>query len=184
MVGWDSDDLPDSTVNTTLRRDHPSSGRAPDDPGRNESPEEREDRQLIELLQELRVAGLGVQVLFGFLLSLPFTNRFSRLDPDQRRLYLVTLLLAGLATVFLTGPVAFHRVVFRLHKKEQLVRVANLMSLAGLAAVSLAISGAVWLVSSVVSPGSSAAIAGGTTATFALVWLGIPAIARIHWSGR
>src|SRR6516165_7921564 len=97
-----------------------------DDLGRNESEGERLDRNLAELLQELRVAGLGVQVLFGFMLSLPFTNRFSSLSSGQRGLYLADLSLAGLATALLLAPVAYHRLVFRRHQKRQLLRFANL----------------------------------------------------------
>jgi len=105
------------------------------------------------LLQELRVAGLGVQVLFGFLLSLPFTNRFIRLSSGQRDLYLVCLLLAAIATALLLGPVAYHRLVFRRGKKEGLVQAANMMAIAGLAAVGLAVSAAVLLVTSFVASG-------------------------------
>jgi hypothetical protein len=76
---------------------------------RDETEAERDDRNLAELLQELRVAGLGVQVLFGFLLSLPFTNRFDRLSRGQRDLYLASLVLAAIATAMLLGPVAYHR---------------------------------------------------------------------------
>jgi Family of unknown function (DUF6328) len=89
---------------------------------REESQAQRDDRNLGELLQELRVAGLGVQVLFGFLLSLPFTNRFTRLSPGQRDLYLASLVLAAVATALLVGPVADHRLVFRRGQKERLVR--------------------------------------------------------------
>src|ERR1700689_2504573 len=96
----------------------------PPDP-RDESEAERDDRNLAELLQELRVAGLGVQVLFGFLLSLPFTNRFSNLNAGQRHLYLASLVLSAVATALLLGPVAYHRVVFRRGRKERLVRAAN-----------------------------------------------------------
>ena len=113
---------------------------------RDESEEERADRNLGELLQELRVAGLGVQVLFGFLLSLPFTNRFSHLSPGQRNLYLGTIVLAAVATALLLGPVAYHRLVFRQGEKERLVRAANVMAIAGLAAVGLAVSAAILLV--------------------------------------
>src|ERR1700730_10600766 len=117
-----------------------SSVQARDAPGRHESEEERDDRNLMELLQELRVAGIGVQVLFGFLLSLPFTARFGRLDSFQRHLYIVSLLLAALATGLLSAPVAYHRLVFRQHKKARLLQVANAMALAGLVVVGLAIS--------------------------------------------
>src|ERR1700751_4648938 len=103
------------------------------DPGdhRDESRAERDDRNLAELLQELRVAGLGVQVLFGFLLSLPFTNRFAELSHGQRELYLLPLVLATVSTALLLGPVAYHRLVFRRQQKEGLVRAANLMAILG-----------------------------------------------------
>jgi Family of unknown function (DUF6328) len=94
---------------------------------------QRDDRNLAEILQELRVAGLGVQVLFGFLLSLPFTTRFERLDHDQRGLYIASLLLAAASTALLLGPVAYHRLVFRRNHKERLVRAANVMAILGLA---------------------------------------------------
>src|SRR6185437_6803861 len=100
-----------------------------EDPGpRDESEADRLDRNLGELLQELRVAGLGVQVLFGFLLSLPFTTRFTHLSPGQRNLYLGTIVLAAVATALLLGPVAYHRLVFRQGEKERLVRAANVMA--------------------------------------------------------
>src|SRR5271169_4578481 len=81
---------------------------------RDESEAERDDRNLAELLQELRVAGLGVQVLFGFLLSLPFTTRFVKLSHAQHGLYVAALLLAATATALLLAPVAYHRLVFRM----------------------------------------------------------------------
>jgi len=103
--------------------------KADDDPGRDESEAQRDDRNLAELLQELRVAGLGVQVLFGFLLSLPFTVRFVKLTSWQRHLYVASLLLAALSTALLCGPVAYHRLVFRRHEKDRLLRAANVMAL-------------------------------------------------------
>ena len=126
--------------------------------GRHETEAERIDRNVAELLQELRVAGLGIQVLFGFLLAMPFTNLFSTLDPEQHRLYVGVLLLAALATALLTAPVAYHRIVFRRHQKHDLLRFANAVALAGLCTVALAISGAVLLVVSVVYDGLVAAI--------------------------
>lgn len=148
-----------------------------DDPGRHETDAERDDRNLMELLQELRVAGLGVQVLFGFLLSLPFTARFSRLDHPQRVLYQASLLLAALAIALLTGPVAYHRLVFRRHRKGRLVRTANVMALAGLAAVGMATSAAVWLVLSFVDRGAPVPLlAGVTLCTFAGVWFAVPVV--------
>jgi hypothetical protein len=138
-------------------RDRPGAeAPAPDRPG--ETGAERDDRNLIELLQELRVAGLGVQVLFGFLLSLPFTSRFVKLSHAQRDLYVASVVLAAVSTALLVGPVAYHRLVFRQHRKEQLVKDANLMAILGLAAVGLAISAAVLLVVSYVDHGAPAVI--------------------------
>jgi hypothetical protein len=155
------------------------SRRAANDPGRDESEAERNDRNLAELLQELRVAGLGVQVLFGFLLSLPFTVRFVRLSQGQRNVYLVSLLLAALSTGLLCGPVAYHRLVFHRHEKHQLLRTANVMALVGLGTVGLAISAAVLLVTSYVVGGISAPlIAAGTVATLGGLWFVLPLARR------
>ena len=143
--------------------------------GRHETEAERIDRNLAELLQELRVAGLGVQVLFGFLLAMPFSNRFDSLDPEQRRLYVAVLLFAALATALLTAPVAYHRIVFRRHQKRDLLRVANVMALAGLVAVAVAISGAVLLVVSVVYDGLVAAlIAAAVAGMYFVLWFVVP----------
>jgi uncharacterized protein YacL len=125
---------------------------------RGESQEQRDDRNLAELLQELRVAGLGVQVLFGFLLSIPFTARFSKLSHGQRDLYLASLVLSSVAIALLLGPVAYHRVVFRLRQKERVIRAANQMALFGLVAVALAVLSAVLLVSSYVTTAVPAAL--------------------------
>jgi len=120
---------------------------------RDETRAQRDDRNLAELLQELRISGLGVQVLFGFLLSLPFTVRFARLSQAQKDLYLASLVLCAVATALLLGPVAYHRLVFRRGQKEPLVNVASMLATFGLAAVGLAICAAVLLASSVVATG-------------------------------
>ena len=146
---------------------------------RNESEEERNDRNLAELLQELRVAGLGVQVLFGFLLSLPFTNKFSKLGSGERNLYLATLMLAAVATALLLGPVAYHRLVFRRRQKERLVRAANVMAIAGLATVGLAVSAAVLLVTWFVAGGlAGIVIAVLVVLMFGLTWFAFPLVNR------
>jgi hypothetical protein len=142
---------------------------------RDETEAERDDRNLAELLQELRVAGLGVQVLFGFLLSLPFTNRFARLNHGQRELYLVTLVLAALATALLLGPVAYHRLVFRRGQKERLVRAASVMAISGLVTVGLAVSAAVLLVTGYVASGAPAILITVFVAcAFGLLWFALP----------
>jgi hypothetical protein len=146
---------------------------------RDESEAERDDRNLAELLQELRVAGLGVQVLFGFLLSLPFTNRFARLSHGQRDLYLATLVLSALATALLLGPVAYHRLVFRRGQKEGLVRTASVMAICGLAIVGLAVSAAVLLVTDFVASGLPAALITIFVAcTFGILWFAFPLTRR------
>jgi MFS family permease len=146
---------------------------------RDESEAERDDRNLAELLQELRVAGLGVQVLFGFLLSLPFTNRFDTISRGQRDLYLACLVLSAVATALLLGPVAYHRLVFRRGQKEGLVRAANIMAIAGLAAVGLAVSAAVLLVTSYVAAGLAAGLITAFVAgLFAVVWFVFPLTRR------
>jgi Family of unknown function (DUF6328) len=146
---------------------------------REESQAQRDDRNLGELLQELRVAGLGVQVLFGFLLSLPFTNRFARLSAAQRDLYLATLVLAAVATALLVGPVAYHRLVFRQGQKERLVRAASMMAIGGLAAVALAVSAAVLLVTSYVGGGLAAGLITAFVAgLFGLLWFVFPLARR------
>jgi O-antigen/teichoic acid export membrane protein len=143
--------------------------------GRHETEAERIDRNVGELLQELRVAGLGIQVLFGFLLAMPFTNVFSTLDPEQHRLYVAVLVLAALATALLTAPVAFHRIVFRRHQKHDLLRFANTVALAGLLVVALAISGAVLLVVSVAYDGLVAAVIAAIVAgVYFVLWYVVP----------
>jgi MFS family permease len=124
---------------------------------RQETGAQRDDRNLGELIQELRVAGLGVQVLFGFLLSLPFTTRFAQLSTGQQDLYLTSVILAAVAATLLIGPVAYHRLVFRHGMKERLVRFANVLAILGLAAVGASVLAAVLLVTWFVA----GALAGG-----------------------
>ena len=151
----------------------------PDADHPDETAAERDDRNLIELLQELRVAGLGVQVLFGFMLSLPFTTRFVKLSHAQRELYLASLLLAAISTALLMGPVAYHRLVFRRHQKGVLVKDANIMALGGLAAVGLAISAAVLLVVSYVDQGLPVVIITVfVVCLFASLWFVLPLARR------
>jgi Family of unknown function (DUF6328) len=166
----------DAPVESTER---PGAGR-PEPARPDETEAERDDRNLIELLQELRVAGLGVQVLFGFLLSLPFTNRFVKLSHAQRELYVASVVLAAISTALLVGPVAYHRLVFRRGQKEPLVRVGSVLATLGLAAVGLAICGAVLLASSMVVTGLPAwLIAVFIALLFGGLWFAFP-LARRH----
>ena len=151
----------------------------PPNDARNETQAERDDRNLIELLQELRVAGLGVQVLFGFLLSLPFTSQFKQLDGADRNLYLACLILAAVATALLLGPVAYHRLVFRQGEKERLVQAANVMAILGLITVGLAVSCSLLLVAGFVAGYTTGSlIAGLVLVMFGLLWFALPLARR------
>jgi len=187
VLAWAPQEKGTSLVAKPLSSPDPSSPDPREDPRepgphentREESQAERDDRNLGELLQELRVATLGVQVLFGFLLSLPFTTRFSKLSHGQRDLYLASLVFAGVAIALLLGPVAYHRLVFRRGQKEGLVQAASVMAIGGLAAVGLAILAAVLLVTTFVA---SAPTAGLITAfivvLFGTLWLAFPLARR------
>jgi hypothetical protein len=132
-----------------------------------------------ELIQELRVVSLGVQVLFGFLLSLPFTTMFRRLDGGQRGLYLACLVLSAVATTLLLGPVAYHRLVFRRGMKEHLVRFANAMAIAGLVTVGGAILLAVLLVTDFVAGTLAATLITAVLACLiAALWFAVPLASR------
>jgi hypothetical protein len=162
--------------------DDPSSDATADE--RNETPDQRADRNLNELLQELRVLSIGVQVLFGFLLTFPLASRFSTLDDSQRALYTISLTAAGVATVVLIGPVAFHRMVFQRHAKIRLVRVGNQMALAGLGAVGTAITTSVWLTMSIgYSPAVDALFGVGLGTLIVLLWLLFPLAGRRRLNG-
>jgi hypothetical protein len=112
----------------------------------NETEAERINRNLTELLGELRVAIPGVQVLFAFLLTVPFTQRFARVGPFERNVYLVTLLLTAIASALLIAPSAYHRIEFRLGDRPHIVAVAHRLTLAGFAFLALAMTGAVLLI--------------------------------------
>lgn len=153
------------------------SGEASD--SRQETTAKRDDRNLGELIQELRVAGLGVQVLFGFLLSLPFTARFAQLSTAQRDLYLTSLILAAVATTLLIGPVAYHRLVFRRGLKERLVRFANVLAILGLAAVGGSVLAAVLLVTWYVGGALAGCLITACVGVMLLgLWFTVPTVSR------
>jgi uncharacterized protein DUF6328 len=142
---------------------------------RDETEEERLDRNLTELLNELRVALPGVQVLFAFLLGVPFTQRFAELAGYQQDIYFGTLVCAAAATAFLIAPSAHHRIEFRLQDKRYIVFLANKLAIVGLAFLALAMTGVVLLVTDFIFGTVATAIA--TTATalvFAVLWYVLP----------
>lgn len=137
--------------------------------GRPESEQERADRNLSDLLQELRVALPGVQVLFAFLLTVPFTQRFKELTDFQEKLYFGVLICVALSSVLLVAPTAGHRVLFRRQQKEFIVTIANNLSLLGLCLLAIAMTGAIALISDFLF-GSLTAIV--TTAVMAAAFIG------------
>jgi O-antigen/teichoic acid export membrane protein len=146
-----------------------------------ETEAERNNRNLSDLLQELRVAGLGVQVLFGFLLGLPFTVHFKQLDGSGHVLYQLSLLCAASATALLVSPVAYHRWVFRRHEKGRLLRYANVQAIVGLAMVAVAVCAAVWMVLLFVGLSWMVGLfAGATTASFLILWFILPIVDRLR----
>jgi O-antigen/teichoic acid export membrane protein len=135
---------------------------------RNETALERCDRHLAELLQEVRVAQTGVQVLFGFLLTVPFTVRFGTLGSGHRLMYFATLAVTGAAAMLLIAPSAQHRILFRCGDKEYIVRMANRYAIAGLACVAIAMVGALVFVADVILDKPLAGATGAIAALGAL----------------
>jgi hypothetical protein len=148
---------------------------------RDETEAQRLDRNYGELLQELRVAQVGVQILFASLLTVAFSERFRQITEAQRNTYVVTLLAASAATAFLIGPVSFHRIVFRRSQKKHLVFNAHRMALGGLVCLMVSVVGAVLLIFQVVlgQPGA-AWYAAAVAAFFVTLWLVIPVVSRIR----
>lgn len=137
------------------------------------------DRNWNELLQELRVAQTGTQILTGFLLTLPFTSRFADLTARQEHLYLVVLLGSVVATGLNLAPVAYHRILFRQRRRRWLVAAANVASRAGLGMLALTSTGVVLLVFDLVVDRSTATLAAGAVLLFLLaLWVGVPLAAR------
>ena len=148
--------------------------------GREESESQRLDRNLSELLQELRVALPGVQVLFAFLLTVPFTQRFASLTAFQEKLYFGVLLGTALATVLLIAPTAAHRILFRMQEKEFLVVASNRLALAGLAVLAVSMCGVILLISDVLFGDTAAKVATAAAAVvFATLWFAWPMIRRL-----
>jgi hypothetical protein len=141
--------------------------------------EQRRDRQMIELLNELRVAMPGVQILFGFLLTVPFAQGFQHVTSFQRDVYFVTLLLAGLSTACLIAPSTAHRVLFHQHQRPWLIEHANRMLIGGSAFLALALVGAVVLVTDYLFGGPPVYIFPPLLGlTLAFMWFIRPALRR------
>jgi hypothetical protein len=165
-----------------MARDLPASRRTPAsaasglrDRGRNETLLERYDRNLVELLQEVRVVQTGVQVLFAFLLTVPFSSRFDQITHFQRGAYFTALVGSAAASVLLIAPTAVHRILFRLGQKEYMVEVSNRLALGGLLATAVAMTSGVLLAADVMFGSAlGIAIAGATAIAFVAVWAALP----------
>jgi Family of unknown function (DUF6328) len=153
--------------------------------GREETEVERLDRNLAELLQELRVALPGVQVLFAFLLAVPFTQRFSEISAFEKSVYFATLICTAISAALLISPSAYHRLTFRYQQKGRLVFIANRLTIAGLAFLGLAMTGALMLVSDVLYGSLATVIVGSLAiATFVGLWWVLPLRRRISLRRR
>jgi O-antigen/teichoic acid export membrane protein len=147
----------------------------------NETDKQRWDRNFADLLQELRVAQTGVQILFAFLLTLPFSNGFPRTTAFQKDVYIVALLSAAAATALIIAPVAFHRALFRQGRKPELVRNAHRMATAGLAFLLISMVSAVLMITDFLLAWPMTVILTGATALFFLsLWAAYP-MYRHNW---
>jgi hypothetical protein len=139
----------------------------------------RVDRELIELLNELRVALPGVQTLFAFLLIVPFSNGWKHTTDFQRDVYIFSVLATALSALLLIAPSAQHRLEFRAGDKEALLQTSNRCAIAGLAVLAVAMTTVLFLLVEVVLGGSWAAIVGAAAAAaFASVWFAVPLLRR------
>jgi hypothetical protein len=151
--------------------------------GSEESEGERLDRNLAELLQELRVALPGVQVLFAFLLAVPFQQGFKDITPFQEKAYFVTLLLTAVSAALLISPTAYHRMTFRRQQKKHLIFIANRLAIAGIACLALAMTGAIMLITDVLF-GQTATVVFSVAALgmFVVLWGLLPLRRRLKSS--
>jgi hypothetical protein len=144
-----------------------------------ETKEERLNRELIELLNELRVALPGVQILFAFLLTVPFSQRFDQATDLQRDMYFFTFLCAAASTALLIAPSAYHRLTWRRHDKEHLLKMSNRLSIAGTVFLAIAMASTVFVVTDVLFEATAAAIVAAATAVFyAWFWYVMPLLRR------
>jgi hypothetical protein len=150
--------------------------------GRDESEEERLDRNLGELLQELRVALPGVQVLFAFLLAVPFQQNFEKVSEFEKKIYFATLLLTAISAILLIAPTAYHRLTFRYQQKHRLVFISNRLSIAGLAVLALAMTCAILLITHLLfGTAETIIVTAAILAMFVAFWAVLPLKRRIKY---
>ncbi len=142
---------------------------------RAEAPLQRADRNFAELLQELRVAQTGVQILFAFLLTLSFTDRFAAIDAFQRGVYVFTLVASAMTVALLIAPVAVHRLVFQRGRKRELVRVGHRLVLSGLLSLAVTmLAGVLLVLDVVVGRVAAVSVIAALAAVFVALWVGLP----------
>jgi hypothetical protein len=150
-------------------------------PERSEEEQQRLDRQLSELLNEVRVAMPGVQVLFAFLLAVPFQQRFESVSPFQRDVYFVTLLAAATATAFFIAPTAYHRIAFQEGERKRIVQSGSRQVICGLVALAVAMNGAVLLVTDFLFEAPTVIVTVVCVASlFIWLWFGIGVWRRVR----
>jgi hypothetical protein len=136
---------------------------------------------MAELLQEVRVAQTGTQILFAFLLGVPFTQRFGEVTSFQQTVYFGTLLAAAVASAFLIAPSAYHRILFRQKEKQFVIEAANVLIIVGLAFVALAMSGVILLITDLLYNETTTAIATAVIVlVFVVLWYVVPITRRIR----
>ncbi|MBT2457753.1 DUF6328 family protein [Streptomyces sp. ISL-86] len=151
--------------------------------GRHETTEERADRRWQELVQEIRVAQTGVQILFGFLLTVVFTPHFQGLPQSDKNIYVVTVVLGSLATGALIGPVAFHRIVSGRRIKPEAVTWASRLTFIGIVLLLATLTSALFLVLRVATDNALAPwLVAGVLAWYLLCWFALPLWARVRYT--
>ena len=146
-----------------------------------ESAEQRHNRELIELLNELRVALPGVQVLFAFLLAVPFANGFPKLSPTGRDVFFAAFIATALSTVLLIAPSSYHRLRWRQHDKERMLVISNALTIAGLLSLAVAITCTVFVITDFLFHTAWAAtFTAFVGALFVVLWYGLPLAAAIQ----
>jgi hypothetical protein len=149
---------------------------------KHESEKQRWDRNFADLLQELRVTQTGVQILFAFLLTLPFSAQFEKTTDFQRDVYIVALLGAAAATAMIISPVAFHRALFRQGRKPELVRFSHRMASGGLAFMLISMVSSILLITDFLLSMTAAIIFTAIAAAWFLTFWAVLPFARRNWS--
>jgi amino acid transporter len=146
-----------------------------------ESDEQRHNRELIELLNELRVALPGVQVLFAFLLAVPFANGFPKLSPTGRDVFFAAFIATALSTVLLIAPSSYHRLRWRQRDKERMLIISNVLTIAGLICLAVAITCVVFVITDFLFRAAwASAFTAFIAAMFLVFWYGLPLAAAIQ----